>query len=142
MNIVDTWEAEKIKYKDRYLDYVQRWNATHNEEDHGHARECAYVLQTIFGFTESQLVELQPSNSNSSVDTCIIQGDLVMAKKFAATILAEIDNLQPIIKVDLFNDIGAYEVTTVRKDVVVNVIRDTYKEFFQDAITTLGKEAR
>ena len=139
MNIDDTWEAEKIKYKDRYLDYVQRWNTTHNEEDHGHARECAYVLQTIFGFTESQLLELQPTNSDSPVEACIIQGDLTMTKKFAATLLAEIDSLQSI-KVDLFNGIGAYEVTTLRKDVVMNVIMNTYKEFFQNAITTLGKE--
>ena len=139
MNIVDTWEAEKIKYKDRYLDYVQRWNTTLNEEDHGHARECAYVLQTILGFTESQLLELHTTNSDSPVEACIIQGDLTMTKKYAASLLAEIDSLQSI-KVDLFNGIGAYEVTTLRKDVVMNVIMNTYKEFFQNAITTLGKE--
>lgn len=136
MNIVDTWETEKAKYKDRYLDYVQRWNATHNEEDHGYARECAYVLQTIFGFTESQLEELQPSNSNSPVDACIIQSDLAVTKKFAATLLYEIDHLRPI-KVDLSNGVGTHEVTTLRKDVVMDVIRDVYKENLHDTVENL-----
>ena len=62
MNITEFWKNERIRYQQRYVWYLRRWNETHNENDKGHFLECSYVLINIFGLTVEQVDELEQNN--------------------------------------------------------------------------------
>lgn len=62
MGITELWKNERIRYQQRYVRYLRRWNKTHNEDDRGHFLECSYVLINIFGLTADQVNELEQND--------------------------------------------------------------------------------
>lgn len=60
--IIDTWEAQKQQYCERFCDYMKKWKeegSITNSDTHGHAMECSYVLINIFGYSNTDIDQLE-----------------------------------------------------------------------------------
>lgn len=63
MSISEVWIQEKIKYQQRYIQYLKKCEAGESEYLRGHLNECSYVLRNIFGLSNQQMREIEHNYS-------------------------------------------------------------------------------
>lgn len=67
--IKDAWESERNKYQQRYYNYYKEYLANpENYDTRGHMLECSYVLISIFGLTDKQVVQVEKNGGFTNED--------------------------------------------------------------------------
>lgn len=67
--IKEAWDSERIKYQQRYYNYYKEYLENINNYDvRGHMLECSYVLISIFGLTDKQVIQVEKNGGFTNED--------------------------------------------------------------------------
>lgn len=67
--IKEAWESERNKYQQRYYNYYKKYlEDPKNYDARGHMLECSYVLISIFGLTDKQVVQVEKNGGFTNED--------------------------------------------------------------------------
>lgn len=67
--IKEAWKSERIKYQQRYYNYYKKYlEDSKNRDTRGHMHECSYVLISIFGLTDKQVIQIEKNGGYTNED--------------------------------------------------------------------------
>lgn len=67
--VQNAWEDMRIAYQSRYAQMCKKVNANEsNTDNHGAMLEMSYVLITVFGLTDKQVMEVEKHDGLTDAD--------------------------------------------------------------------------